>query len=1145
MFGLWHRFATARKGRKVAGCRSRGLNVEHLEDRRVLSGIDVTYHGGPLLQNVQIESVFYGQAWSTNSSLDQLLSQIDGFLQYFPTSPYMNVLKQYNVGDGSFLNDLVVPQNPTNGTIDDSLIRQLLNSEIASGQLSAPNANSLYIFFTTPGVAVTDNGQTSTRDFAGYHDTFTDSAGAPVYYAVVPYPTSSVVSNQQLTALQDITVILSHEISEAITDPDTQTGWFDPRNGEIGDIAEGHIGVLDGYVVQGIWSQAQDQIVIPSDTGGSSLEVNVLPVDATAGQEFAGVVATILDAPSGSTASSFSATIDWGDGATSAGTITVDPNGGFDISGSNTYTQAGTYPITITVRNQSGTVVGSGMTSATVSAAAATATLVAKGTVVNATAGQQFSGIVAAFTDSNANVTAGSFTTTIDWGDGTTSTGTVSVDPNGGFDVSGTHTYTASQNRWGFPFGGPLEDFLGNEYFVIRVTINDTTNNANATALSLAKVVPAQPMITVKGQNIEATAGQSFAGVVATFTDVTSTAPASEFAATINWGDGATSTGTVRADPNGGFDVVGTHTYSDATDWFGVPGGWGIHLGSGNRYFVITVTVTDTQTQATATSASLATVVASTPNLAVTAQNIEATAGQSFSGLVASFTDVNTSATAADFTATINWGDGTTSAGTVTADPNGGYDVSGTHTYALDNDPFGQDEETFVLSVSVKSTVNTDKGNAVALAQVAPASPNVQASGTVVNAVFNQPFSGTVATFTPQSSGATASDFTATINWGDGTTSTGTIVADANGGFDVTGSHTYRSRFDGGNGPESSSSAEPYLISVTIQNTSNHGVAQAISLASVTASPPALVATGANISPTAGTSFSGTMATFTDSDSTGTASFQALIAWGDGRISTGTVTANANGSYSVSGTHTYSSAGTYRILVRIVDADGNSTISTGTAAVTSSAMTASLSSMALVFLQSGEAESDFIIQEYQQLLGRTPSAAEVTGWVNAMQQGATETQVLVGFLSSPEFYARAGNSLTAYVDALYSNVLGRSADSAGQSSWVQALSSGVSSANVALAFLTSPERESSVVQSDYQQYLRRTASAAEVAGWVKVMQHGATSTQVQADFLGSQEYFQAHHADLGDWLSSVYESVLSRQPDQAGYEGWLAALEQE
>ena len=56
-----------------------------------------------------------------------------------------------------------------------------------------------------------------------------------------------------------------------------------------------------------------------------------------------------------------------------------------------------------------------------------------------------FSGVVAKFTDSNVNSLASDFTATIDWGDGTTSPGTVS-DRAGAITVSQAHVYaTAGQ----------------------------------------------------------------------------------------------------------------------------------------------------------------------------------------------------------------------------------------------------------------------------------------------------------------------------------------------------------------------------------------------------------------------------------------------------------------------------------------------------------------------------------------------------------------------------------------------------------------------------------------------------------------------------------------------------------------------------
>ena len=56
--------------------------------------------------------------------------------------------------------------------------------------------------------------------------------------------------------------------------------------------------------------------------------------------------------------------------------------------------------------------------------------------------------------------------------------------------------------------------------------------------------------------------------------------------------------------------------------------------------------------------------------------------------------------------------------------------------------------------------------------------------------VEGMPFSGTVATFTDANPKYVPSDFTATIDWGDGTTTDGTVGEQA-GSFIVTGSHTY------------------------------------------------------------------------------------------------------------------------------------------------------------------------------------------------------------------------------------------------------------------------------------------------------------------------------------------------------------------
>ena len=65
-----------------------------------------------------------------------------------------------------------------------------------------------------------------------------------------------------------------------------------------------------------------------------------------------------------------------------------------------------------------------------------------------------------------------------------------------------------------------------------------------------------------------------------------------------------------------------------------------------------------------------------------TGQDFTATHGVQFTGEVASFVDGTTTAKSSKLTATIYWGDSTTSSGTITGSTGGPFDVSGSHTYS-------------------------------------------------------------------------------------------------------------------------------------------------------------------------------------------------------------------------------------------------------------------------------------------------------------------------------------------------------------------------------------------------------------------------------------------------------------------------------
>jgi hypothetical protein len=164
--------------------------------------------------------------------------------------------------------------------------------------------------------------------------------------------------------------------------------------------------------------------------------VRATAVFATEGQPFTGVaVATLSDPDTASTASEYSATIAWGDGATSAGTISGG-GGSFIVQGSHTYAEEGTYTTTVTVVDVDDTAnTASDSNKATVGDA-----ILAPAGITPAGNSSEAYTVAASFIDINPLATAADFTATIDWGDGTTSPGT--VNGSGSFyTASGSHFY--------------------------------------------------------------------------------------------------------------------------------------------------------------------------------------------------------------------------------------------------------------------------------------------------------------------------------------------------------------------------------------------------------------------------------------------------------------------------------------------------------------------------------------------------------------------------------------------------------------------------------------------------------------------------------------------------------------------------------
>jgi hypothetical protein len=167
--------------------------------------------------------------------------------------------------------------------------------------------------------------------------------------------------------------------------------------------------------------------------------------------------------------------------------------------------------------------------------------------------------------------------------------------------------------------------------------------------------------------------------------------------------------------------------------------------------------------------------------MTATGKTINPTEGASFSGPVATFTEPDASAPAAQYSASIDWGDSTVTSGTVSGPTGGPFTVDGTHTYT--------EEGTKPVRVTITDNVNSS--NTVTANGVAIIADAALAASCATPTVSTKSFSGNVATFTDANPFATTADFTATIDWGDGTTSPGTVTGPSGGHFTVSGSHVY------------------------------------------------------------------------------------------------------------------------------------------------------------------------------------------------------------------------------------------------------------------------------------------------------------------------------------------------------------------
>ena len=242
------------------------------------------------------------------------------------------------------------------------------------------------------------------------------------------------------------------------------------------------------------------------------------------------------------------------------------------------------------------------------------------------------------FTDGNPFATAGDFSIkTLNWGGtlvGTAPTVSIVSDP----------TYSGPGSGWKVMADTVTYAEKGTD--TVSLTVKDSDGSTASTANTSFSVADAPLTDTTPASKLNAVEGHTTGTVVlATFSDANPSAPLADFTAKVNWG------GTLIGTPPS-FSVQLVSRTATASNWEVV--GNAIYSDAG--LFTVTVTVSDADGSSMQTSNTKISVADAALTDTTATKTVNATVGKSTGSVVlATFTDANPYATAADYTITMNW----------------------------------------------------------------------------------------------------------------------------------------------------------------------------------------------------------------------------------------------------------------------------------------------------------------------------------------------------------------------------------------------------------------------------------------------------------------------------------------------------------
>jgi len=185
-------------------------------------------HGSAVVSNAAFLPIFYNTATAA-----ALQGGIDAMVNAFSNSdPGMKVITQYSKTGNAISAALghsadFVDNQPAPRRISDSNIQSYLSGLFNGGRI-AVSTNTIYGVYLPQGTTSTLGQYRSCSSYCGYHSSYTYN-GKTILYAVFPYNDCSGCSLSGKTVVDMATIVTSHEIREAITDP--VNAWWESSSG--------------------------------------------------------------------------------------------------------------------------------------------------------------------------------------------------------------------------------------------------------------------------------------------------------------------------------------------------------------------------------------------------------------------------------------------------------------------------------------------------------------------------------------------------------------------------------------------------------------------------------------------------------------------------------------------------------------------------------------------------------------------------------------------------------------------------------------------------------------------------------------------------------------------------------------------------